>query len=194
MSYNYDYSFVNDFKSKLRFHKFHKEIKRNIEKNLIAVTKDNDLVSILFKDSLTPEEESLLDGLVESHNFILPVRKDIYNPTKEYSDSTTYTELGTFTYIGSNSIGLINKIEAFTYLNGLTGTYDIRIYNITNNSVISENQGLINKRLELIDLGNLSNIPKDTATFEIQARTGETGLNNKVFVDKIIVYYNDLEF
>ena len=96
--------------------------------------------------------------------------------------STTYQTVFKFIFYGIKSDEIYRDINAITRSNywnsNTTTTYDIRIYDITNNKVIIEKTGLTNGTDQIVNLGIPNNalLPTTTAMFELQMKRG-TGYN-----------------
>lgn len=197
MTSTYNYSLTSDFNRDLKTSQLHKEIENDtgITPNLIGIRLGNDNVGIEFDSALSAGEQTTLNGLVSAHTSDNSApRTNFYDcyPKRDNITSTTYEKMGSFKYGGSDQIGIINYIDVISHKDSSLTSYDIRIYDQTNNLVITERTGLTNTEEVVNDLGTISNIPTAEAVLEIQAkRTGGSGKNKNVYIDQAIIYYNN---
>jgi len=99
---------------------------------------------------------------------------------------TTYTTIGSFAYRGSDTVGVPSAINVYA-VNGAT-TYSVRIFDVTNISVICELTGQTNKNKSIISMGAISNIPTTPAIFEIQA-LATAGAGKNAIINTIEIVY-----
>ena len=101
--------------------------------------------------------------------------------TSNYADTTNinYVVLGNVTFCGTTISGIPTSICVNSWLIGGTD-YDIRIYDYTNNKIISEVIDQTNSIKAVVNTGTISNLPASSAIFEVQARC--TGVAKRVAV------------
>ena len=130
----------------------------------------------------------LIENLINVSNLKIEYQKQVALPSsKLYSNN--YEKLSAFSLLGTNTITL-NKISLISYLNSNGISYDVRLYDITNNLVIAE-VNLTNKVSQKIFINFTSRLlsPND-AIVEIQFRFNGTTQNKYIYTDEFILYYN----
>ena len=101
--------------------------------------------------------------------------------------SSSWAVATKFIYLGTEQIGEINKSFVRAYMNRNQTHYDIRLVNSENSDVICEKYNLTNTREEIIDLGEISNLPENSTIIEIQLRGDK--YNKKVYFKGITIKY-----
>jgi len=91
--------------------------------------------------------------------------------------STTWKELKTFIFDGSDDFGTITKIGVLSIKKSDVDGYVVRIYDSTNSLAIATSGTLTNNTQAINDLGTISNVPTGEAIFELQLKktTGNGG-------------------
>lgn len=101
--------------------------------------------------------------------------------------SLGYETIGEFTYVPSE-YGTITSIKVLSYMNNGANSYDIRIEDITNSEIISD-ENFTNTDLELHDL-TLNNLPNNISIIEIQLQSNGGLVNNDANIKGIIIKFN----
>jgi len=193
-------SLSDDFGGDLATTQLRKEINDDggIGADCLGVYSINSTVDIIFDSALSGGEQTTLDNIISAHVADASPPKEqfyTYHPRSNYTSSSRYQRLGgPFKYPGSDEIGIINYIEVNSYKTSSPTSYNVRIYDNTNKTVIAEKTGLTNTAEALNDLETISNIPTGMALFEIQAeRVGGngSGKNKRVYVEEVIIYYDN---
>ena len=96
------------------------------------------------------------------------------------TSSTLYIKVGTFVYRGSLIDGPFSQFIALMYGSNAGTSYRVRLFDITNNTVIavsnSSNTGTLSVP-DIVSVTSFSNIPANMAIFEIQIqRSSGTGI------------------
>lgn len=109
--------------------------------------------------------------------------------TKNSSTSnTTYTTIYKFQFPGTND-STITSIKFISYMDNTVTSYDIRLYDFTNDTVLGSGN-YTNEVSAINTISSISNLPTSEAVFEIQfKRNGGSG-NKNVFVDDVTIFYN----
>lgn len=104
------------------------------------------------------------------------------------SDSISYARLASFTFPGSDNVDL-SFIKVISYMDTSITSYDLRIYDATNNAIISEAN--FNNIIEQVnDMGILSNLPVSEAIWEVLSkRNGGSGNNKNVYVKEVTMEF-----
>lgn len=186
----YTYSHSSDFGSSLNSSQLQTEIKAsNIVPSIASVNRNGDVIDIVFASALSGAEQTTLNGLVSAH-----VPKPILDsstyitPKKGDTSSKAYARMSIFKYYGSNNTAPIVAIETISCMSDTVTSYDIRILDKTNGLVIAEKTGLTHTDDAVDDLGTISNLPTDSALFEVQMKRNGGNGNPKVFLENIIIY------
>jgi len=125
-------------------------------------------------DSNSIHESLLTTFGIEKIDVIPKSISVLITTTTSYSKSfklATYESVGHFIFSGSNKVGIPKKIKATVFIEKISSPANIRIRDITNSNTIAEKTNITNTLEEIIDLGNISNIPTGEAIFEIQTNT-----------------------
>lgn len=93
------------------------------------------------------------------------------------TNSTSYAAILSITILGEN-VSAVSSIKVLSKLDGNATSYDIRVYDVTNNNVIGT-VNATNANTSIVNIGTLSNLPATEAIFEIQAR--KNGGNNNSY-------------
>lgn len=83
--------------------------------------------------------------------------------------STSYTAVARFVFQGSTIVSVPSKIEVIGSVS-ILGNSSIRLFDVTNSTVIAEVTGITSLTPIVIDLGTISNIPAGQSIFEIQTK------------------------
>lgn len=194
MPTSYTYSLETDFSGSINKGQLHKEIEDNgtITTQLYGVDVLGDVVTIKFVSSLSKGESTELDTVKGSHTpDNSKLRQQFYNivPSEIQTSNTTYTSLTTFIYSGSDSIGTIDYIDILGYMDSSNTSYDVKIVNISNNTIIAEKTGLKNDTIQKIDMGTISNVPTSEAIFELQLKSNKN--KKKSYITNIVIYFGN---
>lgn len=196
----YSYSLASDFGGATGLNQYQFHIEVNTEAgitgaNLIGVHLTGDDIDIEFDGALSGGENTALDNLVSNHiPDNTPELANFYSSStrKHETNSTSYSNLGSFKYDGSDKIGTIDAIDVISHMSSSVTTHDVRIYDRTNQTVIAEGIGFTNIEEAISNLGAISNVPTSKAVLEIHAkRNGGSGNSKSVYVDQVIIYYNN---
>jgi hypothetical protein len=140
-------------------------------------------------------DTAVLEGILLSHvaDFSLPKTNFYtYTPRKNSVSSSLYQILGgPFKYGGASHVGPINYVSVIAYKDSEITSYNIRIYDSTNNLTIAEKTGLTNNEAEEIDLGTVTNVPSESVLLEVHAQRVGGTKTSKVYVEQVIVYHNN---
>lgn len=196
MSTIYTKSLSTDFGGSIKLKQFHEEVVADggIAPNLTGVTMTADVVDIAFDAALSAGEQTTLDGLISSHTpDVSKPKVQFYTETaqKQTIKTTSYSRSIRFTYPGSDRIGLIDYVSVLTSKDSNMTSYDIRLYDKTNNNVMAEVTGLTNTSDDANDLGTISNIPAGKAILEIHAKRVGGKSNSKIYIDNAIIYHGN---
>jgi hypothetical protein len=82
---------------------------------------------------------------------------------------TTYAGLA-FIFQGTTILGDPSKIEVIARAKDPGKTGDLRVFDVDNNKVICELIGISNNTFQILDLGDLDNLPSSKTIWEIQGR------------------------
>lgn len=85
-------------------------------------------------------------------------------------NANTYTLLFRFTYRGTNSIQPFTSANVITIKAAGGHTYDLRLFDITNNLQIAQITGQNNTTVQTINISPVSNVPATPAIIELQGR------------------------
>ena len=187
-------SLLSDFGGSIKLSQLHEEISSSVPE-LSKINLDGDVVEIVFESSLDTGQLVTVNSKITDHtpDYAPPkIKFFTHIGRRESTKNTNYTRLGgSFKYQGSKRIGLINYIEVVAYKQSSVTSYDIRIYDKTNKTVLVEKTGITNSVAEAIDLGEITNIPTKNAILEIQARRVGGSGSNRVYIDQALIYYDN---
>jgi len=90
----------------------------------------------------------------------------------------------------SENINTISNISVLSYMDNKADSYDVRVYDITNDNIIAE-KNFTNTSMEINDLGTLSNLPTNDAIFEVQVKINASKLSwSKAYIKEVNVFYS----
>jgi len=196
MSTTYTKSLSTDFSGVLNSSQLHSQIKGNTlisSANLIGINTSNDIVNIVFDTNLSVGDETMLDNIISNYN------PDLSKPKKQFftisgqsvKDKTnSYVLSRTFNYEGSDNIGIINYIEIIAKKDVQVNNYNLRIINSSTGDILAEKIGLTNNNFQVIDLGDVSNIPLEKTILELQVKKSDNS-SKEIKIESIIVYYGN---
>lgn len=183
MSIKYIYN-ISDFSLGLIAGQLFNEIKSNvnISSNIINVFQQaNDDVDLTFESVLSGGELSTANNIIDFH--IPRSSRDIQLFTFQPVTirSSTYESVFTFYFEGTNNGKDISEIKLMCKSTTNNQTYNIRLYDSTNNKVIKE-ETYSNNEFEDKILTVFSNIPKEESVIELQMKkNGGSGCIIKAF-------------
>lgn len=127
-------------------------------------------VDLTFNEELSQE---LLDVLTNAINNYIPATLDEFdhtesiNITKSTINTTSYLGFATDYFVKKNTF--LKKIIIGSSIDE-GGSYQIRVYDLLNNKVITDSNILSNNHLEITSLELLSNIPESDTLIEFQCK------------------------
>lgn len=151
------------------------------------------IVEISFATTVSSENQTTISTVISNH---VPDINDFANSFTVYPkhptlSSANYFVVSTFRYRGSNKVGIINKIEVIAYKDTGITSYDIRILDKSTGSVIASKTGNTNENYEILDLGNISNIPPESTLCEVQVKRNGGNSSRYINISEIVVYYGN---
>lgn len=196
MSTTYTKSLSTDFGGSIKLKQLHKEIEDDgtIVPNIIGITMTGDVVDITFDSALSGSEETSLNSLIAAHTPNNSKPKETFYTETAQIDSTrapNYTKVIRFIYPGSDSCGIIDYVEVLSRMNSGITSYDIRLVDKTNNTIMAEVIGLTNTTDSANDLGTISNIPTNKAVLEIHIKVNGANGNSFVYIDNAVIYHDN---
>jgi len=114
---------------------------------------------------------------------MLPDRQGLYDMpfTKVVVVSSSYFAANAFMFHGSDEVGIPKTICTICGIIDAV-TFDVRVYDVTNNAVIAELTGKSDAYPTCLDMGTLANIPQMKAIWEVQIRRASGGGQKEVAV------------
>ncbi len=172
MPTTYTKSLSSDFGGNLQTTQLQKEINSDgaISHTCIAVLSRGTDVQLIFDTALDGAEQTALNAVVAAHTPATAVGANTAVIAIEENDvsNINYQVLRSFEFAGE-SFSDVTHFKVVAQMGAGGTSYDIRIYDITNNYEICKNN-FTNETMSVCDLGSLSNIPSGSAIFEIQCR------------------------
>lgn len=189
----YVYSLTTDFPNGLISNELHKILSESvaISVQFVGINTYDDVVEILYETSLSGAEELELNSIISAYAPSNGAQKtNFYHvyPNMLSITSLSWTTVGVFKYGGSNEKGLINYFDVISKTSSALTSYDVRVVDSTNGTILCSVSNLDNTAYQLNDLGVISNIPEDEAMLEIQMK--RNGLTT-VYIQALIVYVNN---
>lgn len=188
----YTKSIIDDFSNNFDLSQFSQQIRQDplLQSIYQGTNMNGDQIDIVFSQSLTTPQSDQLNQLILNHTPTQLFQNHSFfqiNPQINYTENTQYTRLAIFTY---NKINIV-KINLIANITNPSLSYDIKIIDFTNSSnVIASKTSISNIDLEIIDLGEIENLPQDYAVFELWAKiNGQPNENDRLYVDQITIYY-----
>lgn len=132
-------------------------------------------INITFNEILSNDQETYLNLLILNY---LPDQKyeEIYrtqtlNIKNEKIGTTAYKTISIFIYNNDSFLDKVNLsyLQIGSYLDG-SNSYQIRLYDVTNQTNIYESEYITNQTLDIITLSPLINLPNTISIFELQGR------------------------
>lgn len=100
----------------------------------------------------------------------------------------SYVTVIQFAYIPAE-YGNITGVKIASYMNPGATSYDVRVYDQTNDEVLAEDN-FTNTTIALHDMGTLSNVPSNDSLINIQINRNGGLLNNAAFLNTVIFNFN----
>jgi len=187
----YNKSLVTDFNGSLDINQLKQEIIDDvtITTEHYGMLTQGDNVALYFSGSLSAGEQIALNSVIAAHSPIIEVA---YNQThtayarKDFYNATSYKNISTYIYEGSKKMGDIKDIACVAYIDSDVTDFSIRIYDDTNNKVISE-KTFTNTDRDSLSMLPLSNVPTKKAIITVQIK--KSGGTNKKYV-----YIENIQF
>jgi hypothetical protein len=123
--------------------------------------------------------------------FLTPTKQFLtinLSDTNKYN-SPSYVPVVTFTMLGTSSVQ-INHIAVISSMDSALTSYDVRIYDTTNDQIIIE-KNFDNTKTQMNVLESLSNLPKEDSVCEVQIRVNSKFLGNALKTK--FAYNNELK-
>lgn len=149
-------------------------------------------IKIIFTNELSQNEITLLETSIANYNppqytHVISKNENV-NITNNKTNNTIYSTISTYLY--SSSDDFIDKMKVISYMNTSTNNsyYKIRIYDITNDIVITESNELNNTNLEIIEFSDLEYNSTQDTILQIQIKVSNT--NTFAYVQNINFTYS----
>ena len=177
------------------------KLKNEIDSSSISIALDRidtegDIIYIIFVDALTTGDKTILDndttgpagGLIAAHDnspiLITNFTETIY-PRTDNHNKNVWKRMIKYTLNGT--IRKLNEIKLMSYIDDGATSYDVKIYDDTNDNTIAE-KNFTNTTEELQNMGTLSNIPTNIANIEVQLKKNGGNKSNKAYLDYVTLY------
>jgi len=187
------YSNSGDFNNKFNPGVFSEEIRESsIASQFKGLRKIGDVVTVRFASTLVGAELTTLNSLISNHNpqTLFSGRRTNLVPINQSTKSNDYFTIGTYQYKGRLYEDVITAVEVLSYADTGVSSYDIRLYDLTNNTVLAELTGCTNTDIAVQNLGTISNLPLETSDLEIQGRKVGGGNGNRfIYFQSISIYF-----
>lgn len=163
-----------------------------ISLGIVGISQQGDDIYFEFPGTV---DTAVLEAVLLAHVADFSPSKDnfyTYTPRKNSVTSSLYQILGgPFKYGGSLHVGPINYLSVIAYKDSEITSYNIRIYDSSNNLTLAEKTGITNDEAQEIDLGTVTNVPLETVLLEVHAQRVGGTTSSKVYVEQVIVYHNN---
>ena len=164
------YSLSSDFPDGLDSSKLEIQIRdSSITINLVGISSCEDVVDITFESSLDPGDKTILDGIVAAHEPDPPSAREYVKLSVNGTCSQTEYELLYVFAINDKYPITINDIGITSKMTGDISSYDVRVYDVTNDNIIAS-ANFTNTDFELQSLGTISNAPTTEELLEIHVK------------------------
>lgn len=101
---------------------------------------------------------------------------------------SNYEKAAAFTFPGKSS-AIVKKISLLSYMHPSGNSYDVRLYDISNNKIICT-KNFSNKSCQINVLDNLQNLPNNESIVEVQCKFNGNGNNKYIYIDEITLFYD----
>jgi hypothetical protein len=101
--------------------------------------------------------------------------------------SNAYVKMVSLTIPGENSQA-VSDIKVLAYKGGNATSYNVRVYDVTNDAVIAE-AAFTNASQIVQSMGTLSNLPAAEAVIEVQVRKNDGNNQSEVTVEEVQIEY-----
>lgn len=166
-SYSYSYNSKNEIKFINKLHDYVLSIVPGLP--LFYIIKDIEII-FTFDNELSIVQKEQLDDAIKNYipptSYIKTTNIQSVNITVDKVNSLDYISVATIIYNPSN----LNSISIVSNINSSLETYKIRIYDCTNNKILSESPSLSNNLYELTKMIDLQNIPINDTFIEVQIK------------------------
>lgn len=191
----YQFSITTDFNDNLKSSQLHTEIQNSgISNNLYRIDTDDDDVFIVFENSLSSGDLTILNNLVNNHTpeIVLSSYTTI-TPITSRTEDDNYREIGLVTYRPAVQ-GLINKLEVISKKHNKVDSYSIRLVDLKAGKLILEGTGFTNNDYDSILIGNPSNVPIIDSILSVQVYVNKSNKrsNNIVYIDSIKLFHGNV--
>lgn len=194
MTTSYTYSLSVDFHGAINSYTFGLEVMADtaITEVYNGVVQDGDVVTVYFDSALTTDEKTSLDAVVAAHDGTVVTVMSTYHTSLPINSVSTselvYKVIATYLYDTSYYVSL-DKILLTSYIDPGDTSYDIRIYDSTNNNTLATTN-FTNSTKGIVTVSPLTNVPTiGISMIEIQGKvnTGASS-NNNLYVSTVDVY------
>lgn len=190
----FNYTFVNDFTNGINMELLKREILESSISDLPQIAVYNSKVRITFSEELDNDKQAILSSLVSLHNPTNPTKPKInffpIYPEVRKTRSNNWQTIATFNYQGTNYIGDIDYIDIISKKHKNATSYDVRIIDSVNGTIICETTELTNETYQVNSLGSISNVFNKPSLYEVQIK--RNGTNNKwIYIQELNIYHNN---
>jgi len=129
------------------------------------------------------------NGVIDS-SFIVGTHKTsdfMLSPAR--TDLDEWETVSTFNFRGSSITGVITAIKLVAWMDNAITSFDARIVNNANGSILASVNSTNTETLTTTDMGVVSNIPTAEATLEIQLKRNGGTTSNYVQVEHLQLRY-----
>lgn len=189
------YSKEDDFGGNIAEGQLHEEIlaESGITTTLLGISTDEDVVTIIFESTISSDEKTLLNNIIENHTPQSPYMPKKYIKVSAPDITNAYTNTDVYfimmsTMLPNQISAKITNIYLTSKSTGNLTSYDVRVYNVTEDKTLAT-KNLTNTDKAINSMGTISNLPTTTSIIEIHAKRNGGDENSLVWVYDVAFEY-----
>ena len=184
-------SITGDFGGNVLTSQLQQEIETNatIQAALLRIDTSDDVVTIVFDTPLASEEVTELNSLIAAHTPSIVSSHVLLSsliPRANQYKNIAFSRVSSFIYEGRQATKAISQVAVVAYMTDGITNYTLRMIDKADGAVLFQ-ETFTNTSETLLVIDNISNVPYNLSTLEIQVkRTGGTA-NQSVYIESISV-------
>jgi len=193
-------SLASDFSGNLKVAQFHTEVLANVitgnvvGANFRHINTAEDIVEIVFGNSLTGTETTALNELISTHTpDNSKPRENWFSlfPETRKINSESYVSICTFEYLGSKNVGTIDYIDVISRKHENIDSYDLQVRDVSHDGALIGSLTSTNDEYSISTIDNFGAIPEESSIFNVSVRKNGGKKSEKIYVEQIIVYHGN---
>lgn len=152
--------------------------------SLLDISNNGNLLTFRFSSTVNADSvQSAVTNYISPSSYSTLTKTVCMTINSDYSNGPVYSLVGTF--VLNEETDIPKKMDIITSGNGPFSPYSIRLYDLTNNTILGELTNI--STIGIITMPGISNVTSEPSILEFQIATTSTKFSVKIY--SILLYY-----